>query len=198
MIKWRITKGNITNTHIRRLKILIVNNILLPQSGSALAAQNLCQPKTMITQIASDSFQQSQFPLIIFRYLLVFTGCITSLSSYSLAKDMKILCEDTHSLFVQNGVKKSRPAEAKYFVQVDGDLVLEKYEGFPNIYASKVVWRKDGYIVAVQRDKIGGSGITTMSIAIKGSAPVLATRMHVDAISGTTSSFFSRCKKMSR
>jgi len=142
----------------------------------------------MIAQIARGGLQQSQFRLIMLRYVVIFTSCIASLSSYSLAQDMKILCDDTHSLYVQNGVKKSRSADAKYLVQVNGDLVLVKFEGFSNIYTNKVVWKTDGYIVAAQRDKIGGSGITTMSIAIKGSAPVLATRMHVDPISGTTSS----------
>ena len=111
------------------------------------------------------------------------------------AQSTKMSCRDTHSLYVQNGVKKSRPADAKYFVQVDGDVVREKFEGFPNIYKSKVVWRDDGYIVATQHDDIGGSGITTMSIAFENSGTARVTRMHVDPFSGTTSSFFSRCKK---
>ena len=110
------------------------------------------------------------------------------------AQSTKMSCRDTHSLFVQNGVKKSSPANAKYFVQVDGDVIREKFEGFPNIYTSKVVWRDDGYIVATQYDDIGGSGITTMSIAFEDSGSALVTRMHVDPFSRTTSSFFSRCE----
>ena len=110
------------------------------------------------------------------------------------AQSTKMSCRDTHSLYVQNGVKKSRPADAKYFLQVDGDVVLEKFEGFPNIFVNKVVWRDDGYIVATQYDDIGGSGITTISIAFEDSGSALATRMFVDPLSRTTSSFFSRCE----
>ena len=113
------------------------------------------------------------------------------------AQGTKFSCRDTHSLFVQNGVKESRPAGAKFFLQVDGDVVLEKFEGFPNIYTSKVVWRDDGYIVANQHDIIGGSGITTTSIAFVDSVSALVARMHVDPITGVTSSFFSQCETKS-
>ena len=110
------------------------------------------------------------------------------------AQSMKMSCRDTHSLYVQNGVKKSRPADAKYLVQVDGDVIRKQYEGFPNIYTTKIVWRDDGYIVATQHDDIGGSGITTTSIAFEESGSALATRMFVDPLPRTTSSFFSRCE----
>ena len=110
------------------------------------------------------------------------------------AQGTKLSCRDTHSLFVKDGVKESRQADAKFFLQVDGDVVLEKFEGFPNIYTSKVVWRDDGYIVANQYDVIGGSGITTTSIAFEDSGSALVARMHVDPIRRTTSSFFSRCE----
>ena len=107
-------------------------------------------------------------------------------------------CSDTHSQYIQNGIKYERPADAKYILQVDGDILLEEFEGFANIYKSKVVWRDDGYIVAVQHNQIGGSGISTVSLAFKESGPVLVTRMYVDATTETTSSFFSQCKKISR
>ena len=122
--------------------------------------------------------------------LLAVDGLIPSTAD---AQTTKMSCRDTHSLYVRNGVKKSRSANAKYFLQIDGDVIRKKYEGFPNIYTSKIVWRDDGYIVATQHDVIGGSGITTDSIGFEGSGSALVTRMHVDPFSGTTSSFFSRC-----
>ena len=114
------------------------------------------------------------------------------------AQSTKMSCRDTHSLYVQNGVKKSRSADAKYFVQVDGDVVRKKYEGYPHVYTDKVLWRDAGYIVSTNHDVIGGSGITTMSIAFEDSGSALVTRMHVDPFSGTTSSFFSRCENITR
>ena len=116
------------------------------------------------------------------------------MASTAEAQSTKMSCRDTHSLFIQDGVKKSRPADAKYFVQVDGDVIRKQYEGFPHIYTSKIVWRDDGYTVATQRDDIGGSGITTTSIAFEDSGTALVTRMFVDPLSRTTSSFFSRCE----
>ena len=62
MIKWRIPKVNIMNTHIRRLTVLIVNIILLPKSGAVLAAENLCQPKSNATRILNAPSPNSIHP----------------------------------------------------------------------------------------------------------------------------------------
>ena len=124
----------------------------------------------MITKVPRTSCQQSRFQLKILQCALVITGCIASSPSYSLARGMKMSCSDTHSQYIQNGIKYERPADAKYILQVDGDILLEEFEGFANIYKSKVVWRDDGYIVAVQHDQIGGSGISTVSLALRNRA----------------------------
>lgn len=123
-------------------------------------------------------------------------ACIALFPSYALAQSIRMSCIDTHSLYVQNGLKEIRAADAKYFLQIDGSLITAKYEGFPNIYTDNVIWRDDNYAVSMQYDKIGGSGITVKAIAFNDTNSILVTRMHVDTVSGVQSSFFSECKRL--
>ena len=107
----------------------------------------------------------------------------------------KYACKDYANSYYEKGSKFNRE-NYKFFLQWKKDKILKIYDDFENIYTMEIVQQDYSSFVAWQYDKIGKSGITVNTLDETDKNNIFHIRAHVDSESKTTSSFFSKCKKL--
>ena len=107
----------------------------------------------------------------------------------------KYSCKDYANTYYERGSKFNRD-NYNFFLQWEGNKILTKFDGFPNIYSLEIVQQDSNSFVAWEYDKIGKSGITIETLDETDKNNILYIRTHVDSKSKVTSSWFSKCKKI--
>ena len=104
-------------------------------------------------------------------------------------------CEDFANSYYQHQSKESRP-NYTFFIQWERNTVQKRYDNFPNTYTYDILRQDSNSYVSWQYDKIGKSGVTVNLLDESRKDNILHIRTHVDSKTGTTSSFFSKCRKI--